>query len=219
MNKNLYKFAGLSDDTKNDLFTDAFFLDANVNGWNFDNHAFNRILNRTTGDEKPLNKFDYLDNDDIYSLGLDYYTNYDENIDSYKRDLEYNKFWRDQFLKEKDEKAYKEELDELKRINTKHKMNMILHNLLKNIDKKNEHKYNWFDSLKRKLTGQQDDPLYNYEKTKALLEFNKPSLESVNQAYLDLNKMKHKIDKSDLSDYYVDQVKLLKRLGLKTEKD
>lgn len=51
MNRNLYKFAGLSDDTRSDLFTDAFFMDANVNGWNFDNHAFNRILNRTIRDE------------------------------------------------------------------------------------------------------------------------------------------------------------------------
>ena len=94
-------------------------------------------------------------------------------------------------------------------------MNMILHDLLKNIDKKNVHQYNWFDRLKRKLTGQQDDQLYNFEKTKALLDFNAPSMEAINKAYSDLNKMKRQIDKSDLYDYYVDQVKLLRRLGLK----
>lgn len=216
MNRNLYKFAEISDDTISNMY-DAFYL--YNNGWDHDEHAAQRLLNKKPESHswKDL-PTDYLNDDDLYSLGLDYYSKYNK-ADRWKDNLDYFKLVKSTALKDKDDKRLQLASRALKEINTKRKMDMIMHNLLKNIDKKNEHKYNWVDSLKRRLTGQQDDPLYNYEKTKALLEFNKPSLESVNQAYLDLNKMKHNIDKSDLSHYYVDQVKLLRRLGLKTEKD
>ena len=219
-NQNLYKFAALSGDTIDDL-TNAFML-YNDTGWNHDEHARQRIENKMSDDRtNPFLYNDYRNDDDLYSLGLDYYSKYNDKTDRWKDALDYYKSRLDWYkahppVSDYDKKAVQIVSEEIKRIETKHKMDMVLHNLLKNINKQNTPKYNLLGRIKRKLTGNQDNPLYNYDKTKALLEFEKPSLGAVDKARSDLDRMMKQIDKTKLYDYYVDQVRLLRRLGLKS---